>query len=177
MLARISLISAFSLLVVSCAQPSEKTLEGIHQSIESRYVNVRHITAEQLQARNADSYVIFDVRDRAEFEVSHIANAVHIDPDMSGIAFEQKYGQMVEGRDIIYYCSVGERSSRMAQRVAALSNNPGSIYNLEQGIFGWHNAELSLMSEGKMTPWVHPYDEEWGQYVKRQELTRYAAGD
>jgi len=79
------------------------------------------------------------------------------------------------GKTVVFYCSVGERSSRMATHVRDVAREAGAkeIYNLSGGIFAWHNDRLPLVSApGRPTEFVHPFDATWGRLVDRQSLTR-----
>ena len=102
-----------------------------------------------------------------------------VDPDANDAEVLKAIGSAAEGRDIIFYCSVGVRSTILAQRVhAALAKNgAGAIANLSGGIFAWHNAGRRLVGmDGKTTDLVHPFDGEWGRLVKRQDRVSYRPG-
>ena len=124
-----------------------------------------------------ESYLVFDVREADEFAVSHLEGAIWIDPDMDPDAFYSAYGTQLSGKMIVLYCSVGVRSTRLAQRLLSTRSEAHAtpIYNLENGIFGWHNESRPLSAQNSSTDFVHPYNRLWGRMVNRKDLRRYEA--
>ena len=43
------------------------------------------------------------------------------------------------------------------------------MLNLEGGIFDWHNDGRPLTDANGKTPYVHPYDDKWGQLLVRRD--------
>jgi len=145
-----------------------------HQSILKNYETVSHINPDELGDMQQDDYLVFDVREKAEFDVSHLKNAIWVDPATDAEDFNDLYGAQIQGKSVILYCSVGVRSSRLAERLLAGDDNPATrIYNLENGVFGWHNEGRPLYSAADPTDYVHPYDRKWGRMVNRDALKRY----
>ena len=146
------------------------TLEKIHHNILSRFPDVKHITPEQLQRKPTSTVLLFDVREQEEYAVSHIAGAKRIPPEMDANTFLREYGAATEGKTLIFYCSVGRRSSAMAQRLTKNSALMAtSIFNLQGGIFNWHNLNYSLVDARKPTDAIHPYNPYWGLLLERRE--------
>lgn len=160
-----------SIFLTACSSPVNVDLNDVHSSIESRYSEVKHISAAELRQRSTDNLIIFDTRQPEEFTVSHIKGALQIDPAISVSDFISNYGALIGDKDVVFYCSVGERSSRVAARLQSRLSSP--VYNLEKGVFGWHNARLPLLSQSQSTDYIHPYDDEWGRLVARQDKVRY----
>ena len=125
--------------------------------------------------------MIFDVREAGEYAVSHIDGAVRVDPAITAEALLAQYGADMQDKTLVLYCSVGVRSSRLAQRLSNAAQFPQAtpIYNLEKGIFGWHNEGRPLvMANGAVssaTDYVHPYNLFWGRMVNRKDLKRSKA--
>jgi len=72
------------------------------------------------------------------------------------------------------YCSVGRRSTELAERTKAqLLEKGADIVNLQGGIFGWHNENRPLTSAAGVTDFIHPYDEYWKRWVKRKNKLQY----
>jgi hypothetical protein len=73
------------------------------------------------------------------------------------------------------YCSVGKRSSHLAERLGPtlFENGAAGVYNVEGGIFGRHNDGEPLMRHASPTELVHPYNAYWSRYLKRRALTSY----
>ncbi len=143
----LSLIS-IAILVAAMGQfarADSGKLAGIHQWITEQHPDVNHIGSSELVDRlGSEDLVIFDVREPDEFAVSHLENAVRVDPDVSRSEFLNLFGENVAGKTVIFYCSVGRRSSLLVEKVGPDLERQGSgdVVNLEQGIFGWHNRQL-----------------------------------
>lgn len=151
----------------------DSRLDEIHSEIRDRYPRVQHIDAEQLTETADSGFVIFDVREQGEFDVSHIPNAIRVPPRMSAETFFEQYGDQVGDKTIILYCSVGERSSRFARRLQRSdSATPYEILNLKGGIFNWHNLGKSLTNETEITDEIHGFDRFWSRLLLRREYVR-----
>ena len=152
-------------------------LAAVHDGIERQFSDVRHIDGDALAALAGKDVVLFDVREEPEFSVSHLKNAIRVDPGISDADFAAKFAEETKGKTAIFYCSVGQRSSSLADRVqrALLSSGATAAYNLEGGIFKWHNERRPLVSRAEApTSYVHPYNAVWGRMVKDQKNTRYS---
>lgn len=151
----------------------DSRLNEIHSEIRDRYPRVQHIDAGQLTETADSEFVLFDVREQKEFDVSHIPNAIRIPPRMSAEAFFAQFGDQVADKTIILYCSVGERSSRFARRLQrSESATPYKILNLKGGIFNWHNLGKSLTNEAEVTEEIHGFDRFWSRLLLRHEFVR-----
>lgn len=173
----IRILSVIALLVVmgSSTLYASDELDGIHEDIKEKY-DVEHIDNQALKALSAKKDVIlFDVRESREFEVSHIEDAIRIDPDMNAKEFLELHADKLYNKVAVFYCSVGVRSSLMLEKlkdklpVAGVSE----AYNLEGGAFKWHNDQISLVSDGQLTRDIHPYNAYWGRLVDDKESITY----
>jgi len=92
------------------------------------------------------AFAAFPVREEKEFNVSHIKGATYVDPSIKAEAFMTEFEQDWTGKTIVFYCSVGQRSSLLAARVqtALKAKGASEVVNLEKGIFGWHNQSMPL---------------------------------
>ena len=164
--------------LANAANAQTSHLPAIDQELRANFPDVVSIRAAELQAllNGKKRPIILDVREPEEFAVSHIQGAVRIDPDAELDDVLRAIGLDLKGRTIIVYCSVGVRSTRLAERVRERLKSRGvrRIANLSEGIFGWHNAMRPLMRGTQATPYVHPYDVLWGQLLHQQDLTAYA---
>lgn len=173
---RFTLIAAFLTAFTSLpAQAESAKLAKIHDSIKSEFESVQHIDASRFETIPSDDVVIFDVREQSEFDISHLAGAVHVSPGISSREFISNFNEMLEGKTVIFYCSVGQRSSDLAERVqdSLASSATIEVYNLQGGIFNWHNEKRALVSEAGATDYVHPYNSYWGRLLARPEGIRY----
>ena len=153
------------------------TLQSVHENILQSYPEVRHLTAGALEKalKDPDRYVIFDVREEDEFAVSHIAGSIRVKPSIWTSSFIKKFAEKTKGKHVIFYCSVGVRSSRLAEKTQTRLRELGakSVHNLKGGIFSWHNQEKGLRNTAGQTEFVHPYDQKWGSLVTRKSLHKY----
>lgn len=67
---------------------------------------------------------------------------------------------------VIVYCSVGYRSSQMAERLrkAGVAN----VFNLDGSIFQWANEGRPLQKAGEPAKVVHPYNKTFGKSLKEE---------
>lgn len=159
----------------------QQQLDEIHQEIVQDYPRLDHLDPSRLESLASQrQVVIFDVREADEFAVSHLEGAIRVDPDIDAEGFSTLFGESLKGKDVVFYCSVGRRSSRLADRIAddLFASGSGDVYNLRNGIFGWHNKEMPLVAEPhpqqkQPTSLIHPYNRRWGQLLNRGELRSY----
>ncbi len=162
----------------SQSQADQPALQKIHNWIQNEHPIVNHIRGNELErnVRNNENFVLFDVRERAEYDVSHLANAIQVDPEISAATFSALYGETLKDKTVVFYCSVGRRSSLLAEKVHEDLSAQGAnqILNLEHGIFGWHNEIRQLEDRSdEITDFVHPYSWRWGRLLERKDLIRY----
>ena len=155
------------------------TLAGIEADVTSRWPEVAQLPAADLEARIKAGRVplLFDVREDGEYHVSHLQGAERVDPKTEPASLATRFGDKVRGRDVVFYCSVGMRSSNLAAEAqdALMKAGATAVYNLQGGIFGWHNERRALVDANGPTDFVHPYDKKWGTLVARQYQTRMYA--
>jgi rhodanese-related sulfurtransferase len=156
--------------------PSNKELAKVHQIIMLQFAEVKHISGADLTSISAKDIILYDVREPSEYKISHLKNAIQVDPDITENDFIAKFSAISKGKTAIFYCSVGQRSSSLADRVQVSLKSSGTkaAYNLEGGIFKWHNEHRPLYaSVSTPTQYVHPYDPVWGRMVTDQAHARY----
>jgi rhodanese-related sulfurtransferase len=145
----------------------------VEKRLEMKY-DVPNITYtefnEKLNSKEVADILIFDTREEEEFEMSHIQSAVYVNPDMSIDRFIKAFGNAIKEKHLIFYCSVGDRSSNFIERVweQALKEGAASLSNLRGGIFRWYNEGLPVYKGKHETDDIHPYDEAWGKLVKER---------
>ena len=161
----------------AAATGGQTGLTHLEQTIAAEHSDVHSLFPQQLERllREGDDLLIFDVRDKAEFDISHVPGAVRIDPDMTAEQFMAAFGHTLGGRTVLLYCSVGVRSSRLAQRIDDAATDAGAVavYNLRGGIFAWHNYGKSLKEGRQLTEHVHPYSRSWSRYLDFPEYARF----
>jgi rhodanese-related sulfurtransferase len=151
-------------------------LGKVHQDIEVNYPHMSHISPAELEKQlMSDDLLIFDTRPLEEYNVSHIAGAIQIEPDITPENFTAKFRESLKDKRVIVYCSVGWRSSILGTRLEGAALNAGavSIQNLEGGLFGWHGANRPLVNPLGTTSKVHPYNAYWGRLIENKDDIRY----
>ena len=103
--------------------------------------------------------VLLDVREPAEFNVSHLAKARRVEPGSNPAELN-----LPKGQPIVTYCSVGYRSADYAQQLQKAGYT--NVRNLEGSIFQWANEGRPVFRDGKQVEKVHPYNDTWGKLLK-----------
>ncbi len=121
--------------------------------------------------------LLIDVREEAEYKVSHLAGAERAAPDAKPADVVAKFGPLASGRDVVFYCSVGMRSSVLALETqdALVKAGATGVSNLRGGIFAWHNAGRPVVNAAGPTEAIHPYNAQWGKLLTRQDQVRMDA--
>lgn len=147
-------------------------LSVIEGAVRLRYREISHLSPDRFEdLRRREDVVLVDVREADEFDVSHLDGAVRVDPEAKAGDVLKAVGNP-KGKTFVFYCSVGARSSILAQRVrqSLMGRGAKGVYNLSGGIFRWHNEERALVHQSAPTSLVHKYDDYWGQLLRRQDL-------
>lgn len=148
-------------------------LLALHQAIRLQHPEVRHLQVEDLKRLmgNEQEFVIFDVREAEEYAVSHIAGAIRVDPASQPAEFLTTHAPLVKGKTVVFYCSVGVRSSDYASKVQDALKQAGAVavFNLQHGIFGWHNRRHMLTNGQGVTDAIHPFSEFYRPLLKHPE--------
>ena len=128
-------------------------LETIQNDLENQYGSISHIDGNNFSKLNHEKTIVFDVREKNEFDVSHLPQAIQVDPEISNQSFISNYKEQVTGKNIVFYCSVGQRSSVLASRLkpALIEQGATKVYNLKGGVFRWRNEKKELIQNKKPT--------------------------
>jgi rhodanese-related sulfurtransferase len=135
--------------------------------IRAKFPGVVQLSTDSLQtwldeSATAERPLLLDVREKEEYEVSHLKGAV---PALT----EKEALQALEGvspdQPVVLYCSVGYRSSEMAGFLQ--KRGFGKVYNLEGSIFAWANEGRPIYRGDERVHKVHPYDRVWGKLLKK----------
>lgn len=139
---------------------------GVFRLVERDFPNTPHVTVDDLagwlQDRSRAQPVLLDVREEAEFAVSHLPGARRIPPEG---ALPAEILALPRSTPIVVYCSVGYRSARSVAPLQAAGFT--HVYNLRGSVFAWANAGHPLVRGSEPTRHVHPYDRLWGQLLNR----------
>lgn len=137
--------------------------------IRAKFPGVEQLSTDSLQTwldesgqAPSERPVLLDVREKEEYEVSHLKDAVLV-------ASKKEALDALEGvppdRPVVLYCSVGYRSSEMAGFLQKRGYE--KVYNLEGSIFAWANEGKPVYRGGECVRVVHPYDRVWGKLLKK----------
>ena len=150
----------------------QMTLSFTERTVEKKFP-VPNISHQELRERIDDNRapLLFDTRKMEEFVVGRLKDAIQIDPDMEAEAFMNIHGNKLKDRDVVFYCSVGYRSSIFLERVEVMAEKAGAgkLFNLRGGIFRWYNENNPVYDEDGETGEIHPYDAVWGALVVKRK--------
>lgn len=131
---------------------------GIETHLRERYPGVSQLGLEAYEREHTDALLV-DARTEEEYAVSHIPGAVHATTPAAVAAALR----IAPAPEVVLYCSVGVRSSALADRLRRSLGVP--VFNLAGSIFAWANSGRPLVRDGQAVHEVHPYDERWGRLL------------
>ena len=152
------------------AQPAltlvEKTVAVAHPVANITFNALK----EALASKDSAKIVLFDTRKPDEYNTSHLRSAIRLDPDMDAARFIEQHGARIKNKDVIFYCSVGYRSSIFIERLQKqiAPTDTLSLTNLQGGIFRWYNEKNPVVDHQGETDAIHPYDIFWGKLIKKR---------
>lgn len=166
-------LAALVALAVPAATALEPTeLDKTIADVQRRWPNISHTPGSEVQKMIEDqSALVFDVRTKEEYGVSHIPGSMRVDPAIDSDEFLSAHAAAAKGKKVVFYCSVGVRSSKLAERVGDGLKAAGAseVHNLKGGIFAWHGEARPLVDAKGEIESLHPYNSSWGKAVKRQD--------
>lgn len=146
------LLAFIQVSLMGCTQGTyEEKLESLYKG------TVELVKVDSLPA----GAVLIDAREKEEFTVSHIPNAIFSGyKDFNTEALKD----LSKSDPIVVYCSVGYRSERIGEKLQRMGFS--NVYNLYGGIFEWKNTGNEVVdAEGLPTEKVHAYNKKWGQWL------------
>lgn len=121
---------------------------------------VPYITVDTL-SNNLSDYILLDTRTRAEFEVSHLPNAIWVGQFFKSSRIEN----LDKSQMVVVYCSIGVRSENYGEKL--LEQGFKTVYNLQGGLFTWFDTGYKVVDlNGNTTHKVHTYSKKWSDYIK-----------
>ena len=154
-------------------------LSAIIWSIKRKFPEVKNISTDDLQLRLERSkatdvqVLVIDSRKKEEFNVSHLYQAKFLDFKSESTRIKEFLDTNLDKSEnakteIVCYCSLGYRSSVLAQKIHDIldgdpKNENVEVYNLEGSIFKWANEDKVLTNEKEdSVDYVHPFSTLWG---------------
>ena len=160
-LASAALLVAAAVTFVRAANPE---LEEMKRKVRGHFPEVAQLSTADLAAWLKDPKreppVLLDAREPEEFAVSHLHGAIRVDPSAKP---EAVLPLLPHGKPVVTYCSVGYRSSALAEKL--IKAGVTSVYNLEGSIFQWANEGRPLEANGQPAEKVHPYNKKYGRML------------
>jgi len=116
------------------------------------------------QISNLSNYQVLDAREKVEYQVSHLENALWVGHDTFNLTTVEKLDKT---KPVLIYCTVGARS----EKIGKLLQQEGfsRVYNLYGGIVHWVNEGRPIFANGKPTLQVHTYSKPWGIWLTKGE--------
>lgn len=151
-----------ALLSTSCRVPEDWA--ALNAAINLRFPSVEHVTTAELARWMAQpdtvAPLLLDVRDPAEYAISHLIGA-SLAPDLTGAL--AVLAAAPADTPIVVYCSVGHRSAELADELGRAGYTQAR--NLEGSIFQWANEGRPLFRGASRTETVHPYGARWQHFL------------
>ncbi|MBT4501449.1 MAG: rhodanese-like domain-containing protein [Gemmatimonadetes bacterium] len=154
-----------------CSSGASASWSLVKKAIRLRNPSVAQLSTEDLAAwlakPDTTRPLLLDIRDPAEFEVSHLQDA-RLAPDLNSALAH--LADAPPDTPIVAYCSVGYRSSDLAEQLQ--KDGFTRVYNLEGSIFQWVNEGRPIYREGEVVDEVHPYGGLWKQLLKPKSKSK-----
>ena len=130
--------------------------------VRETFPNVTQLSTEGLADLLGEDVdvVLLDARSQEEFATSHLRGAVRANSVREA---RRALKQRREKPIVVVYCSVGYRSSRLAQRLKA--RGVEDVFNLEGSLFKWANEGRPVYRGSEQVRPVHPFDDDWGELL------------
>ena len=154
----------FVFLLISIHSLSQENLSDLLKKYNTE--SVPYISSDSLKLILND-VLLFDAREKVEFETSHIKNALFVGYDKFNL---EKINNKIPNKNdkIIVYCSLGIRSSTIAIKLKKAGYT--NVLNLYGGIFEWKNSGYRVYNrDEKETEKVHTYKQEWSKWLLKGE--------
>ncbi len=153
------------LLLLSCVPSSGQINSNAYRALLNTLYKKTVPLVSCEESQNVRSTQFLDSRARAEFNVSHIADARWVGYDDFSM---DRVKDLDKDQPIIIYCSVGVRSERIGKRL--LDAGFTDVRNLYGSLFEWVNQGYPIVdANGRPTQKVHAYSPTWGMWLNKGE--------
>ena len=130
--------------------------------------SVEEIAVVEILENKKHNYVFLDARERKEYEISHLKDAIWVGYDDFSI---KRLQNVPKNAKIVVYCSVGYRSEKVSEKLLAAAYT--DVANLYGGIFEWANSGQKVYRNSKgeeeETQQIHTYNKEWSVCLEKGE--------
>ncbi len=165
-------LAFFSLYIMSCSaqQPADRAKSQnpeFDKKIAS-WLNFTVPTVSPTDVKKMSDVLLLDAREKEEYNISHIANAVFIGYNH----FEKDVlKDTPKDKPIVVYCSIGYRSEKIGEKLQKMGYT--KVYNLYGSIFEWVNqGNLVVDNQGVTTKKVHTFNRSWSKWVDKNKAEK-----
>lgn len=148
------------------AAPDSRAWRDVLRRVREDFPDVPQMTTQhlaELLESDPARVLLLDARGEVEYEVGHLRGAVPAETLSAAL-------DALSGPDrpsiVVVYCSVGHRSSELAERL--LARGVANVFNLEGSIFRWANEGKPVYRGARRVHEVHPYDDDWARLLDRR---------
>ncbi|RRO12154.1 rhodanese-like domain-containing protein [Flavobacteriaceae bacterium 14752] len=156
------LLKYLTVFLFSLTGIAQNSIDEAIQKYNSGSVDYIEVETLKTKLDAGEDIVLLDTRAKAEFDVSHLKNAIWIGYDNFK---KENVKQLDKNTEIVVYCSIGVRSEQIGERLKNMGFK--NIQNLYGGIFDWVNRGYPIYKNSKQTKNVHAYDKFWGKFLER----------
>jgi rhodanese-related sulfurtransferase len=156
---------AISISLISPLTAQKKVATGSFNTLLKMMLkhDVKEITVPEAVAKK--NVLFADAREKKEFDVSHINNALFAGYDDFSLS---RLNNIPKDREIIVYCSIGKRSEKITEKLMEAGYT--NVSNLYGGIFEWVNQGNSVVDlNNRNTNKVHAFGKFWGRWLEKGE--------
>lgn len=122
--------------------------------------DVSELTVAEVSADHTS--VVVDAREKAEYDISHLPNAIWVGHDDFDI---KRLAKVSKDEKIVVYCTLGYRSEKIAKKL--LANGFTNVSNLYGGIFEWVNQDKIVCNSTGETKKVHAFNRVWSIWLNK----------
>ena len=120
--------------------------------------NVPVLSVEELQTKR--NIILLDTRTKAEYDVSHIDNAIWVGEKDWDLKSFEKFNKE---QTVVVYCSIGYRSEKLVKKLLRLDFE--KTFNLYGGVFDWVNKGYPVENNRGLTDSIHGYDKSFARWL------------
>lgn len=131
---------------------------------EKNEASIPYLSAQDLQEQLSENSapILLDTREKNEFDVSHLPNAIWVGFEKFDI--QQLTTRFSKTTEFVLYCSLGIRSESIGNQLEKAGFI--TLQNLHGGIFQWADQGFQLVDRlGLPTQKVHVYNSKWEKYL------------
>jgi rhodanese-related sulfurtransferase len=153
----------FFFLLITFQLSSQEKIQEVLKKFNTE--SIPYITADSLHTLSGA--ILLDARERKEFQVSHLKNALFVGYQKFDV---KKTAKMLPDKNatIVVYCTLGVRSEDIAEKLKKAGYT--NVLNLFGGILEWKNHDYKVYdAKEKATEKVHVCTKYWGQWLKKGE--------